>query len=132
MDVSQKHLSWIPSCRGLNSLDPDQDQHILGSGSKRFIKAICKSIYLHVVLCLLLILIELYTCMCAPYFVKDGLICADLGLSNANISIAFKLDRTILDKIRPLKIMLHVSENAQRKNSLDNAKNISTNVNVLC
>ena len=29
-------------------------------------------------------IIYLYVCL-APYFVKAGLICADLGLSNANI-----------------------------------------------
>ena len=53
-------------------------------------------------------------------------ICTDLGLSNVNITVSFRLGRKLEDKSRPLKIVL--AEKAQRKIILDNAKFIPTKV----
>ena len=53
-------------------------------------------------------------------------ICADLGLSNVSIQTSLRLGKKLDDKKRPLKIIL--TNKAQQKFILDNAKNIPSKV----
>ena len=53
-------------------------------------------------------------------------ICADLGLSSVSIQTSLRLGRKYDDKTRPLKVIL--TDKAQRKFILDNAKNIPLKV----
>ncbi|MEW8545300.1 MAG: hypothetical protein AB2693_17395, partial [Candidatus Thiodiazotropha sp.] len=55
-------------------------------------------------------------------------ISSELGLDNVNIVTSFRLGRKQVNKIRPLKVIL--AEKAHRKFLLDNAKFISSKVNI--